>query len=138
MFVKLLTLTICLLMLMTESAQAQDVKEARPERLGLWNKRAPIGDGKFQEAEAWITVHRPKQPNGTAIVICPGGGYGGLVTGAEGPQNTGFVRKRQEPRRLKPHTDPKLEAIRVQSAILQEHAAVAVRRVPEQAVVADA
>jgi acetyl esterase/lipase len=58
--------------------------KAKPQRLGLWNKRAPIGDGKFQEAEAYITLYRPEKANGTAIVICPGGGYGGLVTGAEG------------------------------------------------------
>src|SRR5262245_52792658 len=65
-------------------ASADEKKLAPSERLGLWNKRAPIGDGKFEEAEAWITVHRPEKPNGTAIVICPGGGYGGLVTGPEG------------------------------------------------------
>src|SRR6202040_3990815 len=47
-------------------------------------KRAPIEDGKFQDTEVWITVHHPRKPNGTAVVICPGGGYGGLVTGAEG------------------------------------------------------
>jgi acetyl esterase/lipase len=29
-------------------------------------------------------VHIPDQPNGASVVICPGGGYGGLVTGAEG------------------------------------------------------
>lgn len=34
--------------------------------------------------EAFITVHKPEQANGAAIVICPGGGYGGLVTGPEG------------------------------------------------------
>ena len=65
-------------------ASAQADKVIKPERIGLWNKRAPIGDGKFQEAEVWITVHRPEKPNGTAIVICPGGGYGGLVTTSEG------------------------------------------------------
>lgn len=54
------------------------------ERIALWNGRAPLGEGKFEDAEAWITVHRPAKSNGTAIVICPGGGYGGLVTGAEG------------------------------------------------------
>jgi acetyl esterase/lipase len=64
-------------------AQAHD-EVAKQERVGLWNKRAPIGDGDHQQTEVWITVHHPKRPNGTAIVICPGGGYGGLVTGAEG------------------------------------------------------
>ena len=46
------------------------------ERRGVWK-----GDAK---EDAFITVHRPEKPNGTAVVICPGGGYGGLVTGAEG------------------------------------------------------
>ena len=75
---------VTLLVVGAMPATGQGDKAAKPERIGLWNKRAPIGDGKFEEAEAWITVHRPEKPNGTAIVICPGGGYGGLVTGAEG------------------------------------------------------
>ena len=53
-------------------------------RLPLWNGKAPIGEGKFADGDAFISVHRPEKPNGTAVVICPGGGYGGLVTGAEG------------------------------------------------------
>lgn len=62
-----------------------DVQPAR-ERLSLWPARAPLGDGRFETAEASITVHRPppEQANGAALVICPGGGYGGLVTDAEG------------------------------------------------------
>jgi acetyl esterase/lipase len=58
--------------------------KGEPERLILWNLRAPLGDGTFEKAEARITVQRPEKPNGTAVVICPGGGYGGLVTGPEG------------------------------------------------------
>lgn len=58
--------------------------EKEGERLALWMGQAPISDGKYEEAEAWITVHRPVQPNGAAIVICPGGGYGTRVTGPEG------------------------------------------------------
>ncbi len=70
---------------LAEAARAADPpKKAEPERLKLWNQRAPQGDGTFEKAEAVITVHRPEKPNGTAAVICPGGGYGGLVTGAEG------------------------------------------------------
>ena len=71
-----------LFVLVVTSAHSQN--ETKPERVALWNGKAPIGDGKFQDAEVWITVHRPMTPNGTALVICPGGGYGGLVTGAEG------------------------------------------------------
>lgn len=54
------------------------------ERIALWMGQAPISDGKYEDAEAWITVHRPAQPNGAAIVICPGGGYATQVTGPEG------------------------------------------------------
>lgn len=63
---------------------APAARTAEPERLKLWNGTAPIGDGKTEKAEAWITVHRAEKPNGAAAVICPGGGYGGLVTGPEG------------------------------------------------------
>ena len=57
---------------------------AEPERLALWNGKAPNGDGTTDAADAFLTVHLAEKPNGTAIVICPGGGYGGLVTGGEG------------------------------------------------------
>lgn len=50
----------------------------------LWDGRAPVGENEFEKSDAKITVHRPVKGNGTAIIICPGGGYGGLVTGAEG------------------------------------------------------
>ena len=56
----------------------------KPERIALWDNHAPIGAGKFKQEETWITVHRPAKTNGAAVIICPGGGYGGLVTGAEG------------------------------------------------------
>ena len=39
---------------------------------------APVDDNAF------LTVHLPDQPTGTAVVICPGGGYGGLVVDGEG------------------------------------------------------
>ncbi len=81
------------LVLSVDLVQAQGDKDAKPERVGLWNKRAPLGDGKFEDKEVWITVHQPKKPNGTAIVICPGGGYGGLVTGAEGHGIAAWLNK---------------------------------------------
>ena len=77
-------LTIAAIFLGLNLAPALDRKPSAPERLGLWHGRAALGDGQFQETEVWITVHRPATPNGTAIVICPGGGYGGVVVGPEG------------------------------------------------------
>lgn len=55
-----------------------------PERISLWSNHAPIGDGTFVTEDAFIRVYRPAKPNGAAMIICPGGGYGGLVTGPEG------------------------------------------------------
>src|SRR5262245_25495863 len=66
------------------SASAADGKAAKPERIGLWHKQAPIGDGTVEGAGAWLTVYRPEKPNGTAIVICPGGGYSRVVVEPEG------------------------------------------------------
>lgn len=58
---------------------------AEPPRIPLWEGDAPQGDGTVAAApKAAITVHLPERPTGAAAVICPGGGYGGLATGAEG------------------------------------------------------
>jgi acetyl esterase/lipase len=54
------------------------------ERVSLWENRAPVGGGEYRQEDATITVHRAAKPNGAGMIICPGGGYGGLVTGAEG------------------------------------------------------
>src|SRR5262245_47663215 len=55
-----------------------------PLPLPLWNGKDPVGDGTFQDEMPQITVHRPEKPNGTAMIICPGGGYGGLMMQPEG------------------------------------------------------
>jgi acetyl esterase/lipase len=76
---------LCLLFCAACVASAQNAAgPAQPGVVPLWSNRAPIGDGKFADGDARITVHRAYNPNGAALVICPGGGYGGLVTGAEG------------------------------------------------------
>jgi len=55
------------------------------EKIPLWPEgKAPVGDGTFTEGNAFVTVHQPEKPNGAAVIICPGGGYRTLVTGAEG------------------------------------------------------
>jgi len=61
------------------------VAAAEPMGVPLWPGPAPVGDGSVDGVgKPRITVHLPAAPNGAAAVICPGGGYGGLVTGAEG------------------------------------------------------
>lgn len=43
-----------------------------------------MGDGLTEARNAFITVHRPRESNGTAVVICPGGGYQVLMMEPEG------------------------------------------------------
>ena len=68
----------------TQSDASERTGASPPQTFVLWPEQAPIGDGTFEKSEARITVYRPAHPNGAAAVICPGGGYGGLVTGPEG------------------------------------------------------
>ena len=58
----------------------------KPKREPLWTTQPP-------KSKAAITVHRPDAGNGAAVVICPGGGYGGLVTGAEGHRAAQWLGK---------------------------------------------
>jgi acetyl esterase/lipase len=52
----------------------------------LWPKGAPGAKGDTPNDKPTLTVWLPKAEiaTGTAVVICPGGGYGGLATGHEG------------------------------------------------------
>jgi acetyl esterase/lipase len=59
-------------------------ESAKPEVFSLWNGKAPAGDGTTAADDGEITLYKAAKPNGAAMVICPGGGYGGLVMGAEG------------------------------------------------------
>ena len=72
------------LVLLVQPASFAQAAPATPERISLWANQAPVGDGNFENADAFITVHRAARPNGAAFIICPGGGYSGLVRGAEG------------------------------------------------------
>ena len=84
MYRTLYAIMVVLLMSSLTPAQTAD-SPPKPEVLSLWNGQAPEG------GDAKITVYRPNpedpaQPkaNGAAIVICPGGGYGGLAIEPEG------------------------------------------------------
>jgi len=79
-----LTVALATLTLLSHLTPAADTPPTSGEKISLWSNHAPIGNGAFADADATITLHRAPKPNGAAFVICPGGGYGGLVTGAEG------------------------------------------------------
>ena len=79
----ILILSLGIFMLPSFSTLAQ-AAEGSQKQIQLWPGEAPIGEGKSEKANVTIHLHQPAKPNGTAMVICPGGGYGGLVMGAEG------------------------------------------------------
>ena len=72
------------LLMLALSLLSRPATGAEPLRIDLWNGTAAVGDGQTEQAEVWLTVYRPEKPNGTALVICPGGGYGGHAIEAEG------------------------------------------------------
>lgn len=72
------------LMGMIQSTPFCSARASEGQRIPLWNGQAPTGDGQFETAETYLTLYRPAEPNGTAIVIFPGGGYGGLAKAPEG------------------------------------------------------
>jgi acetyl esterase/lipase len=57
-----------------------------PQILSLWPNGAPDAKGDAEGDKPTLTVSLPTadKANGTAIVVCPGGGYGGLAMGHEG------------------------------------------------------
>ncbi|RLT76537.1 alpha/beta hydrolase [bacterium J10(2018)] len=58
--------------------------------LMLWNENADAEQAKAAASstdftrDPAITVYKADKPNGKAIIMCPGGGYGWLATGHEG------------------------------------------------------
>lgn len=60
--------------------------EAAPEPLPLWPDGAPGAVGDTPKDQPRIHLHRvdAATANGTAVIICPGGGYGGLAMSYEG------------------------------------------------------
>jgi len=62
---------------------AIDINHELP-RQPLWADIAPAGNGTSSAGNAFITVHLPKNPNGTCVVICPGGAYWRVVVEPEG------------------------------------------------------
>ncbi len=74
--------SLLLLGLMAVAAQA-----AAPVEL-LWPQGAPGAKGDQPADKPTLTIFLPdeQKATGTAVVICPGGGYGGLATDHEGHQ----------------------------------------------------
>src|SRR5215204_3337436 len=52
----------------------------------LWPKGAPGAKGEEAKDKPTLIIYLPEKPSGAGIVICPGGGYGGLAMDHEGHQ----------------------------------------------------
>lgn len=78
------SLLLAVLLGFSGRSELKAASPGNPESFPLWAGEAPIGGGATALSKATLTVHVPKNPTGVAMVICPGGGYRGKVTGAEG------------------------------------------------------
>lgn len=70
-------------------------QEQKPRTLLLWPAGAPGAKGKTSADIPEVIVYLPRagKANGAAIVICPGGGYGGLAMNHEGHQIAQWLNK---------------------------------------------
>jgi acetyl esterase/lipase len=59
---------------------------ADPETILLWPDGAPGALGTDDADRPSLTIFRARQPNGTAVVVAPGGGYANLASNHEGRQ----------------------------------------------------
>jgi len=57
----------------------------------LWEGKAPHAVSDSDADKPTLKVFRAEKPNGTAVVICPGGGYGFLADDHEGKQAAEFL-----------------------------------------------
>ena len=57
-----------------------------PEVIELWPAGAPLAKGTADEDKPTLAIYLPERPIGTAVVVCPGGGYRNLAMDHEGDQ----------------------------------------------------
>jgi acetyl esterase/lipase len=79
------------LMTLTAVAAAQPAPQMKPnptepEAILLWPDGAPGALGQEDSDRPTVTIYRARQPNATAVVVAPGGGYGNLASNHEGRQ----------------------------------------------------
>jgi acetyl esterase/lipase len=69
---------------------------ADPAEVPLWDGPAPATVGDAAKNRPTLTVFKPaaERANGTAVVVCPGGGYGFLAVDHEGKQVADWLTAR--------------------------------------------
>jgi acetyl esterase/lipase len=80
--------SLCLLLLLCGMMSLISVRGEAVEAptIVLWPDGAPGAQGKGEADTPTLTLHlpAPEQSTGAAVIICPGGGYGGLMMSYEG------------------------------------------------------
>ena len=67
-------------------------RATEPRNIQLWPDGAPGATGDEDKDKPKLIAHQPDEANGTAIVICPGGGYGHLAMGHEGDEIAAWMK----------------------------------------------
>jgi acetyl esterase/lipase len=78
----------CSLVFMNTAFTKIVTNAAEQQQITLWEKDAPNALGTEEKDKPRITVWFPDKNNATdmAVIVCPGGGYGGLALDHEGKQ----------------------------------------------------
>lgn len=63
------------------------------ETILLWKEKVPLAATESKFDKPLLTLFKAEKPNGAAVVICPGGGYGFLATDHEGKQVAEYFNK---------------------------------------------
>jgi acetyl esterase/lipase len=84
--VRFIAFVIALAVALPCAAQQKPNPNADPETLLLWPAGAPGALGTDDSDRPSVTIFRARQPNATAIVVAPGGGYQNLASNHEGRQ----------------------------------------------------
>jgi acetyl esterase/lipase len=76
-------------------ALAAPAADRAPQVEQLWPGDAPgaMGTGPADKPTLTLYLPPPDKANGTAVVVCPGGGYGGLAVDHEGRQPAEWLNK---------------------------------------------
>ena len=69
-----------------QTAAAPNISGGEPQTMPLWERGAPGALGNEDRDQPTLTVYPARQPNGTAMIVAPGGGYGALASNHEGRQ----------------------------------------------------
>jgi len=80
-------------MLLTTAALLASMLAAQPATELLYPSGAPNAVGSEEVDKPSLTTYLASKPNGTAVVVCPGGGYRNLAMDHEGKQIAEWLNK---------------------------------------------